>query len=620
MKHILSLVFILSFLQVNAQNLAEKISSKADLVISVNGASLAPKIDIRDVDNSLVFKEIINVFFRGPIPINKVDEFGVDYHKRLYYVHEYGNDVTYNYLTYSISNLETFEKTIKENTRYKKEESKDGLNIVYYDYDTKLFWNADYAILINAEYIGREFSEYGWYWGHDDYYEQEYVTEEAVETISLEEMTQEQWEEYLRQEEERQLVEEEERRIAKEKKSAEQEERTNNRKNWIETEINARVKTFFSDELKNSKENLKLNINESADASAWYSRGFSFLDMMFMGRYMGYYNPYRDLYSFGNYFNGNIQANLFLSDKDIRLQTKITYGGKLQDSFEKVMSQKMNKKLTKFVSDSDLGFFSFSFDTEEMMNTYPLIIEEMAAIYDTSSREEFSIVADLFSLIVDEKAIAKAITGDAIFILHDVSQKEMEYMSYEYDENYNYEEVLSTRVETMPDFTFLMGTLTEDLVNKVFRISVKHQLIEPVSGGYKLVDKRNRNVFKMYFALKNDILFAGTSEEKLVEFNAGGTTNKLSAEKLKMITKNSGAIYLDLKTLMTKILQSEYLSNREKRFFSAMQNDLTEITGTMKFNGGSNEGNFSVAVPAGEKNAAYYALHFFDHLIKAEKN
>ena len=603
-----------------SQDLKEKISEKASFVFAINGDITMQKVTNRDIDNSNLFKELLDEFFRRRVPVVNLEGFGVDYDQTMYFAYENDTDVNMYYFTYRIKDLESFEKVVKEKIEYEDFQTKDGLNFISYYYDSRLIWNNNTAMLLISDYVGRQYSEYNYWYDNDYYYEEATDMTEAVEYSDLENMTQEEWEAYMNEEKEKQAKIDEKNRLAREKKEKEREEKEAKKREYVDDKMLERAQTFFSDDLKKSGKNFKGDINPQADASLWYDNHVSFFDLFWYGRYMGYYNPYGSIFNMGNFFNGELTADLFLNETNIQIKSEMTYHGGLAEAFGKIYSKKIDKQFTKYLSNSDLGFASFAFDTEEMLNAYPDIIKNMMLRYDTSYADEYSLFADIFSLVIDEENVANAITGDAVFILNEVSNKEVEYYSYDYDENYNYERKLKTKIELLPDFSFLIGSNEDQIINKLFKIGLKHNGLEKAGNGYKMIDKWNDFPFDLYFAYDESIFITTTSKKQLAQFMNGGSGEKLDATKNKLITKNSGAMFLDVPTLLGQLLSSDDIRGSDRRMFTAMQKDLQEMTAKFYNKGGTTFIEASTAVPSAEENGALYLLHFIDHMIEAERN
>lgn len=623
----LSVLILFSGTITLAQNLQDKISNKSSLVFSVNGAEILQKVSLEELDKSRIFEEALDEFTRGhELPVSKLNDYGVDFNQRMYLVSEYGEqDVNFNYFTYAIKDVKTFENTVENKMPYVKFETKDGLKIIHYNYDSKLFWDGKIAILMTADYAGREYMDDSYfYW--DDYYGEETsayaetteVVEEAEE-VPIEEMTEEEWKEYFKIKEEERLREEEEHRKRLEEQRKKREEKRKKLENSVEVEMFKRAQTFFSDELKSSGKHFKGRLDDEADASLWYANNFSFFDYMMYGRYMGIYSPMRSIFSFSNFFSGELNADLFLNETSIDIASSMTYFGEANETYERIMSQKIDKKFIKFIADDDIGYLSTSFNTEEAILAYPDVLENILTMYDTNYRDEYSIVGDLVTLVLDEEAISKAITGDAVFILNNISQKEVEYYSYDYDENYNYERVLKTRIRTVPDFLFIMGSEEEDLIRRAFNLGLKRDVLKAVAGGFEIMGVARELRMQLYIGYKDEMVALTSDKKKLAEFVNGGAGNKLSSNRAKEIAKNSAAFYLNLSKMFDKILATDEVRGSEKRMMTAAKEDLTDVRAQVSFSKGKARMFVTSDVPSAEKNGATYLLHFVDHMIETAK-
>ena len=133
--------------------------------------------------------------------------------------------------------------------------------------------------------------------------------------------------------------------------------------------------------------------------------------------------------------------------------------------------------------------------------------------------EEFSLISDLIELVVDEEALSNAITGDMVFILNGLSLKEVSYLSWDYDEEFNYHSTEKTKEELVPDYTILFGSKEDELIQKIIRLSVKNELLRAVEGGYQSASDRLFRQSDFFVGYSGDIVCFTSTHEKLLEFN-----------------------------------------------------------------------------------------------------
>jgi hypothetical protein len=528
-----------------------------------------------------------------------------------------------------LKDISAFERLVNSSRYAPTFETKNDLNSLSYDDHSKLVWNKEYALLITIYYTGQEYSEWGNdYTDYDDYYYQDYESTDAVEAIEeqleprLEEMTEEEWKAYIKEKDGEKERKKKEREEKKKKQQQEKAERDGKRKAIEALELDKRITQFFSDQLLNNAAHLQLELDEDAAATFWYPNYTSFLEPFFYSAGYGF-NPYTrygifsGMFGMSNFFSGGIVANGYLEENHIRLDMKMKYYGNLEEIYAAIFKQKIDKSFGNFLTEKDLGFASLSVNTEEILNEYPKLIEGMMSIYDTSYNEEYKLFAELFSICVDEKAISELITGDALFIMNDLGMKKVTKYTYKYDEEYNYERVLTTQMELTPDFSFISGTNRPDIVEKFVNLGLKYALISATNDGYKFEDKFNDFPISAYFTYTDNHMIFTSDAAKMSAYKALSKGNAVK-DKKNLLLKNNGAFYLNAKELVSKILSSD-IGDRDKRMFLAMESEISTIQASMKHEKGGNHIIATAPVPETEANGAKYLLHFFNKMILAEK-
>jgi hypothetical protein len=603
-----------------SQNLADKISKTATYVFTINGGPTLEQVSANEISASRVFEEMIHEFFRGHGKIQSLDQMGIDYEERIFFVGEYQEDVSMSYMSYKIKDAAAFEAMVK-NTEFETEfTEKDGMKILSYDSENKLIWKDDIAILISAYYVGQEYNEWSWY--EDEYYLYDEIAE-AVEEVqpALEDMTQEEWEAYMAEQDKKREEERKKREEERERKRKEKEEKRRKRDEIVSNSINNRAKTYFSDELLNNKENLSIDLNEDANATFWYPNYISFVNPLMYGMaYPAYgYGRYgmfgTGLFGMTNMFNGEMVVDLYLEEDEIRMDGKMKYFGDLREAYSKIFSQKINSSFTKMISDKDLGYTSISASSKDFLDEYPKVIENLLNVYDTTYSEEYELFGDLFSIAVDEEAISELVTGDALFIFHDMGMKSVEYYSYDYDENYNYTKTLKTRMQLVPDFSFIFGTNRQDIMNRFVRLGLKYELLEKIDGGYMFKDVAREFGFNVYASVQNDFVIFSNSKSELKTIVEGKVESPIAGDKKKDVAKNTAAAYFNIKEFMTEMLLTDEIRDRDKEFFNSLKDDLDDASASMHFEKDGSVFEASAPVPAGHKNSSLYLLHTIDKMI-----
>ncbi|MEX1000746.1 MAG: hypothetical protein WDZ35_01380 [Crocinitomicaceae bacterium] len=620
MKHLLFLPLFLIQTLTFGQDLSQKISSEATLLITFNGGKIIESVSLEELENSLLFEEVIHNIIRGEIKdVKKFSDFGVDFSRHLYLVNEFQDDVKMHYFTYHIKDLQSFESLMKKESGLGEYEEKRNIKSISYSSYSKLYWNNDYAFFITGDYIGSEYSYPGYESNEESYYyEQKEETTISVEIVEDDYENKNTDEAERKRKEERRKREEEEYRKREEEKERKRREEQEKREAIVNEALWQRAQIFFSDELKESKRYFTSNFDANADISLWYENSPDHFGRQTYRRYnypgflFGYF------FGFGQVFNGSISSHLYLEKERIRLESSIDYPTVLGEAYERIFSKKLDKQCSRLIRENDIGYISLSASTKDFLIEYPQIVQQVFSDYDSTYQEEYGWLADLFTLIIDEDRIAEVVTGDVVFVLNDLTEKEIEYYGYDYDENYNSERVLKTRTEVLPDFSVFVGCKDQDFVKRTFDLGVKKEWLQIVKNGYLLTDRRKEFPFKIYFTYSNNLLISTTSADRMEAYFSGKVQDAVSSDKKKLMRSNSGAMFLNFDRLVTALLKTD-LRSRDQKLFTSIQNELTTVQAGMNYKNGKVLISAFTPVPSSTENGAKYILQIMDKVIGVDK-
>ena len=268
-----------------------------------------------------------------------------------------------------------------------------------------------------------------------------------------------------------------------------------------------------------------------------------------------------------------------------------------------------------FDHDKALAFWSISIDTEETLKEYPELLHKMYGGILPKFQEEMELVGDLFSLVIDEKAVGRLVTGDALLVLNDFSKQEVEYTTYEYDKDYKRKEVTKTKEEFIPDFTLMIGSEEEDLLNKFFKLGEKHKAVEIENNVVKFKTKKSDIPFDLYSVVKNDVLYLTTSKTNALSI-ASGNNNFNTKKHSKLVRDNSTVLFVDVNAVLNKI-PNKWMSKSEKeamRFSTDNLNDGVFRVSRMKGNTISSE--LKISTQGTEENTLKLLLEFINTVAK----
>jgi|GEM_PF-7127061 len=626
----------------SAQNLISKISDQASFVLAVNGQNTFKDVSVLDIEKSLLFKEVTKELFRRSEfskPSNFAD-MGVNVTSKMYVAIENQKDMTYYYYTCAIQDLTKFDGFVKsglnpdDDTAYSKT---NGLSQLVLNNTSRLVWNESYFIFIVSTYTGKAY-ESDYYRSWNDYgFENVETTEATIEFVTetdhdvVEEVYEIQ-EEEVYQEEMIEVVEEmdydsnqnyESEYAKKQRQKKEAFEKIEalkrlNKKAFIDSALTARTTLFFTDYLTTSF--TPTRFDENAVASIWYN-GMSLSNLpnpftrMLYGYGRGSKNT-RDFLGLQHLYNAEYYTNLYLEEDRISLKSTAEFSDNLKESANKIYNSKLDKKFCNYLPENPLAYSSFSISTADLLTESATISKDyFEKSSDFKYSEEVSVYIDLLQIMLDEEAIAELVTGDVVMLLNDLSSKQVEYKTWEYDENFNESQVTKTKNELLPEFTFMMGSQNEEMLTKLFKLSMKHKFLSEKESYFVASEKyKNELPFDMFICFKDGILFMTNSKAQLKDILNGKVEHKINRTQRKHIMKNIGTFYLDMEQITSKLLADEAFS-KELSELNDFKEDIKQIQSTSTYKNGVFNMNAYITIPEGEANSSAYLLQLVDKII-----
>jgi hypothetical protein len=326
----------------------------------------------------------------------------------------------------------------------------------------------------------------------------------------------------------------------------------------------------------------------------------------------------------GIYKNGILNSNYHINgyfEKDrIRLSQVMTpKNEETKKSYQEMFDSKIDKNLMNYVGNNVLGYYSIAMDTQAIMNyEYKILKSTLNSVYQTYSKEaignEADVLIDGIALLLDEKAISDLIPGNALFVLHDLKKVKREYVSIEYNENYEQLEVKGTKEEILPDFTFLLNTKNESFVNKLLQLPLNKSKFTAtdyqLTNGYYTIHFEKDNLLEnLYIGLKNGVVMVTTSNEN-IENLIQQRVMPLQANFKKSISKNNSAAWVDLQKIIAAS-KTELNKDSKSNYYDIALKNAGEITMESKFKNGTIVSESSYTIKGKHTNSLQY---FFDVL------
>ncbi|SFW54995.1 hypothetical protein [Cellulophaga fucicola] len=640
-KLLLSLTICCAAYTAQAQDLIKNIPANSSAVVTIKGSNVTDLFSIKEFENSKIGQEMVKELAReSDGDLTSLNDLGIDFNASAYYFLQAEKGVFSNYFAIPLRSKNGFDNLIKKNNSSTEKIKTDG-DITYMqdNYDgITVAWNDRMLVVVISEDTNED-DDYNYY-SYDDVTEIEEAVEvavdaaeDAVEAVEVEEAEEvieiveveiEDVEEtviestedatysnddYYKKREERYKRERQEReakRIAKTQKA--------------KVRNLQKAKAFINGD--HSSNNILRNKSyvaslgkQNFEAHAWAGDFMNLyqelvLDQMY-GNALGMYNV-EQLYN-----GSTVSSTLDFTKTSAVLNIDYTMSDIMAKHAKAMYDGKMNKDFFKYFNeDKMLGYMSVNASTEGLLTEYPKLMKSMFA--NSANNEMATMIplgADVLSIFLDEEAIGELVRGDMLFVVNDIAKKQITYTTYDYDEDYNRIPIEKTKEETVPDFIFMATSNGESIFNKLMNIAVKENEMTVDNGIYKFNTPRSVpvNVYAMH---ANGVLFFATSKEQLLAIRNGNFNGGVSSEHKKNISKNTSAVYVDGKSIISQVPVEELPRDFRKKINFITSNTEDMLITTSKLKGNKSSSKVVLNTPEeGHKNGLVYFINFIDAFL-----
>jgi len=564
-KFILSITLCVSFVGV-AQNLENKIPSNVQAVVSVNGDRLQELMSVAEFDEldmiKKLFKEVKN---DSATTITSLKDYGFDISSKAYYFYQTTDSISYHQFIIKLSDKSLYENLLSKSKKEKIEKEGDIKNMT--DLSGITIWNDNTLLFTGHEVSNQYFSN-----------TENYKRHAKDEDESLYEIK---------------------KRVGK---------------RWAKAHALEILNNNNSNSIINNRSYTKRKDNKAV-ASYWVNNyGELINNTMKFGLASMFLNPNMDARKFG-YGIDSMWGNIYLDNNEARITADMEINDGWIKTYKNIYKSKIDQEFFNYFNQNNvLAYSSISFNMQGMLEEYPTIIANIYGGIKPQYQEESDASAETISVLLDEEAIGEFVTGNMFFVLNDITEKEVTYTTYEYDDDYNRTEVTNTKTEPMPNFTIMIGSKNKKLVNKLVRLAAKHQLVNPKANYFKL--KKNSDIpFDMYFAFKNEIAFFTSSEKQILDILKDNINSNTGSHK-KMIRNNISTFYVNGKQLMHKIPDVSF-SKKEREVLNYAKENLTEAYfTTSRLKGNKIHSEFKMDTPLKHGNSLKFFLNFLEMAVK----
>lgn len=314
---------------------------------------------------------------------------------------------------------------------------------------------------------------------------------------------------------------------------------------------------------------------------------------------------------------------LSFNDNDISVNSTQHIGAHYLDKVKAMNKKKFNKSMYKYIDGENLmGIAGFASDMKPAYEIYKDTYINILSNIDLGE-DWIGTAADIGFTFFDEEELFDLIQGDFVFALTDIKEFDVEYTSYDYDEDYNRVETTKTKKETLPEFVSLATIGNKELRDKIIKLMTQTDVIRKKGDYYELQEPKSRysdraaKPLNIFYMIKGDLLIVTNDEQILIENNGNGLSKskQINGEALKLMKSNNMFAYWTPKATYDKVpkeLKSdiepfEIAANTYKSFVvEGVENKGNLFTTTAKLN-----------LVESDKNALIHSLEIIQTLIES---
>ncbi len=374
----------------------------------------------------------------------------------------------------------------------------------------------------------------------------------------------------------------------------------------------------------------------SAHVNVWMNYGSLYNQVLMQAMSMGSYGYYGTPYSLSR-LTGKASAesgyvfgfNLFFEKEQIRVnQLSWAPNTDLAKMSKKIYKSRQSRSLAGYINPGHLGYLSVSLHSESMIHYYYKMIKDYLNTmpFTAEYSDLVNLYVDLLEISIDEKAISELAPGNMMFVLHQLGSKEVNYTTYEYDDDFNPKEIIKQKTELAPDFTFSFATKRPDFMKKLVDIPVKYA----EKGGYDYsatgdyytlsLDEERNPVHKLYFGVKNDHVIV-TSSKEVIENAFGNRSYTLSPETKKHVFSHNYAGHINTRQLLQAV-GPELSTETNRKIRKLLEENLGNISMESRLKNGMAQTSYTMKIKGNHENSFQFLFNITDAIrgiMEAEK-
>jgi hypothetical protein len=478
-----------------AQDLSVHIPKEATTVLSFSGQQLFAKVDPQRILDMPMVREITErPGFDYPI-LGQPEEHGVNLYRDFHFFQYANEEIQGMAMLIPLKNAEAFGNFAA--TQWEDAERKEADGFQYQQDGNKLIgWNNQLAIIINGSLS----------MNNPQIYELEWEERAQLEAGSLLKQTQ----------------------------------------------------TLFSQDTWNS-------INGIAAYQAEKKKKGDLLFWTNAGAQLNPYNtPYMQYSPIGGIFN---QLESFYKDNFtavtlnfepgmIQVEAQNHYNPRIKELVEETNDTRLNRDLFRYIQEDGLmAYMSFAFNSRKLWDGMQDLLRPMLDSIPNVSGGFYSSAIEVLDIFIDEDEIYQLLPGNGMLVLSGINSFETTYTTYEYDDDFNAQEITKTKEEKLPEFTFMLSTDGEENMRKIMDLLVKlpDGVVSREGTHYLFPLVQEETGFPLYLSIADGIVFLSNDEDLIQNRLGTGYPNSLGKKHVKALKKNNQVIYWNTQKTLADI-------------------------------------------------------------------
>lgn len=269
---------------------------------------------------------------------------------------------------------------------------------------------------------------------------------------------------------------------------------------------------------------------------------------------------------------------LSFDDGEINMTQNSYTNERMFELYKGIYNKEINPKMFDYVNANNmLGFGLVGFDIKKLaeatLEVYIPVMEQLPQFGGGKARSMF----DLLGIALDEDDLANVLSGVMMMAVTDFKEIDIDYIDYEYDDDYNLQKIEKTRKETVPIVIAELGIGNKEHFMMIMKALQNYQIIKEEDGVYSPAIP---NAIDVKMIIKNDMLIVTNDPELLNGGFENGIKKKdrLAPTMLAEVLKYNQYFYMNIPKIMAVSMDAnKYMSDSEKEIMTLFQEKAESV-------------------------------------------